>query len=131
MTPEKALELSNQYGVATVILFIVVFYLGGLVWYIFKQSREREVEQAAVNAKREERLANLIEIHLKSSEEKTTERHVANQASMAVLAEADRRQREEHVQILENQKACEKQHESIMKILDGMLLRLNLKANTQ
>ena len=122
----ETLKLSNQYGVATVILFIIVFYLGGLIYYILKQNRQREIEQAAMNAKREERLANLIEVHLKSSEDKTNERHLVNQQSMATLAEADRRQREEHAMMFQNQKESEKQHERIAKILDSILMKLSI-----
>lgn len=103
MTPDKAIELSSQYGVSTVILFIVTFYLGGLVWFIFKQSRERELEQVKINKEREDMLYKLVEVTLKSNEDKTNERHLSNLAAMNTLAEADRRQREEHEKIIHGQ----------------------------
>ncbi len=126
MDPKTALELSNQYGVAAVILFIVVFYLGGLIYYVLKQNREREKEQNLLNAKREERLALLIEVHLAAMETKVNERHVQNQAAMAVLSEADRRQREEHEMMLRIQKEIEQQNTYTAKILERIMNTLKI-----
>lgn len=130
----KAVELSAQYGVTTVVLFIVVFYLGGLVWYIIRQGYQREKEQTARekdqavrNEKREERLASLIEIHLANNEQKSNERHLSHLIALGKLEEADRRQREEHEEILRCQKDTQKQHEYLIRIMSGILDRLNCK----
>lgn len=127
MDPTKALELSSQYGVAAVILFIVVFYLGGLIYYVLKQNREREKEQSAMNKEREERLAKIIEVHIQAVEDKTNERHLSNQQAMAILAEADRRQREEHETMIKLQNTSEKQHETIARILERILTKLKME----
>lgn len=78
--------------------------------------------------RRENKLFDLIEKKLKDSEDRTNERHIANQSAMAILAEADRRQREEHVLILKNQEASDVQHKQISSLLDTLITKLKFNA---
>ena len=90
----------------------MAFFLGGLVLYVLRQ-----------NERREKNYFDLVETTFRSSEEKTIERHLANQAAMMVLAEADRRQREEHEVMLRNQKSASEEHAKISEILNNLLSR--------
>ncbi len=68
----KALEATKTYGVETVMLFMVAAFLAWLIVYVLNQ-----------NAKREERLAGIIEKEL------------------AKLEQADSIQKQEHGRIIE------------------------------
>lgn len=120
---EEALKMSEHYGIQNVVLIIVLFFMGGLIIYVLKQSREREIEQSKENARRDERFAVLIE----RIEEKTNERHDINQKAMSVLSEAERRQREEHEVIMRVQAESVKQRETIARILERILYKLDIK----
>lgn len=124
MSPERILELSSQYGILNVVLILTLFFLASLVLYILKQSREREVEQAKQNDIRDNRWCILVE----KIEERTAERHLANQSAMAKLEEADRRQREEHEEILRNQKAGQDQHQAIANLLNQLIIKVKCGA---
>lgn len=126
----KALELSHQYGITAVVLFVVVFFLAYLIIYVLKENRAREKEQSLLNVAREERLAKLIEVHINAIESKTNERHIENQKAMATLAEADRRQREEHEVMIRLQRDSEDQHKKIALILERIMTRFGIKENS-
>lgn len=113
---EKALELSSQYGVVAVTFFLMAFFLAGLIIYVLKQ-----------NERRENKYFDLVEDKLKAIEHQTNERYLINQKAMSDLAEAARRQREEHDTILSNQKMCVEQHQKISNLLDSLLTKLTLK----
>lgn len=120
---EEILKLSQQYGILNVVLIIVLFFMGGLIIYVLRQSREREIEQAKENMRRDDRWASLIE----RMEEKANERHDSNQKSMNILSEADRRQREEHDVFMKQLIEYGKHREVIIRILDKISLRLDIK----
>lgn len=113
MTPnlKEALELSQQYGIIAVVFFLMAFFLGGLIIYVLKQ-----------NERRENRYFDLVENKMASIEERTNERHEINQKALTSLAEADRRQREEHEVFLMNQKAGADQHQKISALLNELLM---------
>lgn len=119
---EEILRLSQQYGILNVVLILVLFFLGGLVVYVLKQSRQREIDQSKENARRDERWALLIE----KIESRSNERHEANLKAMSILAEEDRRQREEHDAFIKEQRESNRQKELIVRILDKICLKLNI-----
>lgn len=105
MNPDinKALELSAQYGVSTVILFMMSGFLATLVMIIIRQNWDREKLIREHNKEREEKLADIIQISLKSESDKNNERHIANLQAMNKLSEADEHQRREHKALEDNQ----------------------------
>lgn len=121
-TTEEALKLSQKYGIDNFVLILTLFFMAGLIIYVLRQSRQREVEQAKENARRDERWSTLIE----KIEVRSNERHDANQKALALLAEADRRQREEHDAFLKEQRESNRQKEVIVRILDKICLKLNI-----
>lgn len=123
MTPEKALELASQYGIVNVVLVFVLSFLAWLVYYVITNEREREKEKNAESERRDERWSLLVE----KLDNRTNERHENNQKAMAKLEEADRKQREEHEQILRNQAEKMRHLEKISGILDSISARM--KAN--
>lgn len=120
MTPEKALELASQYGILNVVLILVLFFLAWLVYYVITNEREREKEKNAESERRDERWSLLVE----KLDNRTNERHENNQKAMVKLEEADRKQREEHEQILRNQSEKMRQLEKISGILDSISARM-------
>lgn len=122
MTPEKALELASQFGIVNVVLILALFFSFWLVFYVLREGRSREKEQAQANKERDERWAVLYE----KLELRTDERHLRNQEAMSKLAEADRRQREEHEVILSNQKIMTEQHRQIATLLENLLLKAKI-----
>ena len=120
MTPEKALELASQYGILNVVLILVLFFLAWLVYYVITNEREREKEKNAESERRDERWSLLVE----KLDNRTNERHEDNQKAMVKLEEADRKQREEHEQILRNQSEKMRQLEKISGILDSISARM-------
>ena len=99
MTPEKAIELASKYDPLTVVLILIIFFFAGFILYVMR-----------VQERRENRLFDVIEKKMKDNEERMQERHIANQEAMAVLAEADKRQREEH--------------NKMISLLDSLVLRI-------
>ena len=120
MTPEKALELASQYGILNVVLILVLFFLAWLVYYVITNEREREKEKNAESERRDERWSLLVE----KLDNRTNERHENNQKAMVKLEEADRKQIEEHEQILRNQSEKMRQLEKISGILDSISARM-------
>ena len=120
MTPEKALELASQYGIVNVVLVFVLSFLAWLVYYVITNEREREKEKNAESERRDERWSLLVE----KLDNRTNERHENNQKAMVKLEEADRKQREEHEQILRNQSEKMRQLEKISGILDSISARM-------
>lgn len=120
MTPEKALELASQYGILNVVLILVLFFLAWLVYYVITNEREREKEKNAESERRDERWSLLVE----KLDNRTNERHENNQKAMVKLEESDRKQREEHEQILRNQSEKMRQLEKISGILDSISARM-------
>lgn len=114
-TTQKALELSSQYGIVAVAFFLMAIFLGSLVFYVLRQNERRENLYFA-----------LVTKEIKDIEISTAKRHDENQVAMSKLAEADRRQRDEHEKILENQKTCVDQHQKISNLLDTLLNRIQL-----
>lgn len=120
MTPEKALELASQYGIVNVVLVFVLSFLAWLVYYVITNEREREKEKNAESERRDERWSLLVE----KLDNRTNERHENNQKAMVKLEESDRKQREEHEQILRNQSEKMRQLEKISGILDSISARM-------
>lgn len=120
MTPEKALELASQYGIVNVVLVFVLSFLAWLVYYVITNEREREKEKNAESERRDERWSLLVE----KLDNRTNERHENNQKAMVKLEEADRKQREEHEQILRNQSEKMRHLEKISGILDSISARM-------
>lgn len=120
MTPEKALELASQYGIVNVVLVFVLSFLAWLVYYVITNEREREKEKNAESERRDERWSLLVE----KLDNRTNERHENNQKAMVKLEEADRKQIEEHEQILRNQSEKMRQLEKISGILDSISARM-------
>ena len=120
MTPEKILELASQYGIINVVLVLVLSFLAWLVYYVITNEREREKEKNAESERRDERWSLLVE----KLDNRTNERHENNQKAMVKLEEADRKQREEHEQILRNQSEKMRQLEKISGILDSISARM-------
>lgn len=110
MQIEKALELSSQYGIVAVSYFMMAVFLGGLILYIIRK-----------NERSENRYFDLVTKTMKDEAIKMTERHDANQAAMVVLAEADKKQREEHVIMLANQKSCSDQNSKTNFLLQSLI----------
>lgn len=119
---EETLKMTQQYGIQNVVFIIVLFFMGGLIIYVLKQSRQREIDQSRENARRDERWALLIE----KMESRSNERHEANVKAMSVLAEEDRRQREDHAEFIKEQRESNRQKELIVRILDKICLKLNV-----
>lgn len=122
MTPEKALELASQYGIVNVVLVFVLSFLAWLVYYVITNEREREKEKNAESERRDQRWSVLVE----RLDNRSNERHETNQKAMAKLEEADRKQREEHEQILRNQSEKMRHLEKISGILDSISARMKI-----
>ena len=90
---EQAVKLSGIYGITTVMFFMMAFFLGGLIVYVLKQS-----------AKREERLANIIEIHIAQTKTAIDDHDKRAAAAVAVIHEANKYARMEHEGLLESLK---------------------------
>lgn len=107
---KTALAVPGSLGI---ILSIASFvFMGWLIRYVLK-----------TNEKREDRLADIITIHL-----------AAQKAQLDKLEEADRFQRSEHVAIMENQKKSIERQDAVALILErmaGMLSYGEIKAFKQ
>ncbi len=90
MELEKALGLTQTYGVATVLLFIMAGFLAWLVYYVLKQ-----------NEKREARLIGLTEVHVASLQAEFHKQAETTVEFRRSLSESHKYQREEHERMID------------------------------
>lgn len=90
MELEKALNLTQTYGLATVMLFLVAGFLAWLVYYVLKQ-----------NEKREARLIDLTEVHVAALQVEFKKQGETTIEFRRSLSESQRYQREEHERMIE------------------------------
>ena len=125
MDPKAVLDWSVSYGLGTVLAIGMAFAFWKILTYVFIQSDKREERIFTENLKREDRLANIIEIHIKELSLKTdraTEVVLLHNRSetefLKSLKEADAYQREEHKEITGSLKEITKTLVSIQMELE-------------
>lgn len=115
MDPAKAIEATATYGVSTVMLILVSFFLAGLVIYILKQ-----------NERRENRLAGLIEKDLQQNTMLIQEHDKKSAAAIAMITEANKYIRLEHDAMMGAQKNMQESQEEHTKVLSHLGDRVQL-----
>ena len=92
MGVEEAVKMSSVYGVTTVMFFLMAFFLGGLIIFVLKQG-----------AKREERLANIIEINITQTKSAIEDHDKRSAEAISMIKETKKYERLEHEAILKAQ----------------------------
>lgn len=119
MGVQEALKATETYGVAVVMLFLTASFLAALMVYVLKQNAKREERLTTEGCKREERLANIIEIHLKNNFDAIQDHDKKTTAAIAMITEAQKYVRSEHEAMLDD-------HKEQTKILNSICMNLGL-----